>query len=203
MKKIILMVMLSALVSVSFAQQRKTQVKRVTRNSQVSNKSQVLNDSITKLNSSILTLQDSINNLNNYIKSLQERYDIEVIDELVANDSTHYKLIGCEYSNSFVTVKFQVVNKYDDQILNFNTWNGLINCYSVIDSNKVTASNFYLGKNAIINNIIKLDKNVITNISFTFYVANKLPKILNLIVIHEDNSKSDLKFSEIKIKRNL
>ena len=67
-KRFILMGLLCAFVSVSSAQQRKAQVRKVSSSSSTTNKSQVLNDSITKLNSSILNLQDSINDLNNYIK---------------------------------------------------------------------------------------------------------------------------------------
>lgn len=203
MKRFILMGLLCAFVSVSFAQQRKTQVRKVSISSSATNKSQVLNDSITILNSSILNLQDSINDLNNYIKSLQERYGLKVIGEQVAKDSTHYKLVGCEYSDSYVIVKLQLLNKYDDQILSFKTWNGLINCYSIIDNDNIRPTNFFLGNDAIINNVIKLNKNVVTNISFSFWVKDKLPKTLNLLVIHEENSKSDLKFSEIIINRNL
>lgn len=201
MKKIILMVMLSALVSVSFAQQRKTQAKRTVTNTVTSNKV------VEQLNDSIIILNDKIKELNDRVKDLQKRLNVEVISELTGKDGTIYRIINCDYDYNYkvLTIEFQIVNHIDDQDLKF------VGTVASLSPNKITAivdgytyqnAAIYFGDLAGQARFI-LDKDVVKNISFKFFNIKKLPKTINSFRIYEGNSDSELHFKELPIKRNL
>ncbi|MBQ4209580.1 MAG: hypothetical protein II658_01060, partial [Prevotella sp.] len=68
MKRFILMGLLCAFVSVSFAQQRKAQVKRTVSTTATNN-----NKVVEQLTDSIIVLNDKIKELNDRVKDLQKR----------------------------------------------------------------------------------------------------------------------------------
>lgn len=199
MKRFILMGLLCAFVSVSFAQQRKTQVKRTVSTTATNN-----NIVVEQLTDSIIVLNDKIKELNDRVKDLQKRLNVEAISELTGKDGTIYRVINCEYdyNDKVLTIEFQIVNHIDDQDIHIVGRSSFNKIVAVIDDNSYSEPSFYLGKLVNMNHFF-LDKNVTKNFSLIFYSVKKLPKTLNSIKLYEVNSGTELHFKEIPIKRNV
>lgn len=199
MKRFILMGLLCAFVSVSFAQQRKTQVKRTVSTTATNN-----NIVVEQLTDSIIVLNDKIKELNDRVKDLQKRLNVEAISELTGKDGTIYRVINCEYdyNEKVLTIEFQIVNHIDDQDIHIVGRSSFNKIVAVIDDNSYSEPSFYLGKLVNMNHFF-LDKNVTKNFSLIFYSVKKLPKTLNSIKLYEVNSGTELHFKEIPIKRNV
>ena len=199
MKRFILMGLLCAFVSVSFAQQRKTQVKRTVSTTATNN-----NKVVEQLTDSIIVLNDKIKELNDRVKDLQKRLNVEAISELTGKDGTIYRVINCEYdyNDKVLTIEFQIVNHIDDQDIHIVGRSSFNKIVAVIDDNSYSEPSFYLGKLVNMNHFF-LDKNVTKNFSLIFYSVKKLPKTLNSIKLYEVNSGTELHFKEIPIKRNV
>ncbi len=199
MKSFILMGLLCAFVSVSFAQQRKTQVKRTVSTTATNN-----NKVVEQLTDSIIVLNDKIKELNDRVKDLQKRLNVEAISELTGKDGTIYRVINCEYdyNDKVLTIEFQIVNHIDDQDIHIVGRSSFNKIVAVIDDNSYSEPSFYLGKLVNMNHFF-LDKNVTKNFSLIFYSVKKLPKTLNSIKLYEVNSGTELHFKEIPIKRNV
>lgn len=195
MKRFILMGLLCAFVSVSFAQQRKAQVKRTVSTTATNN-----NKVVEQLTDSIIVLNDKIKELNDRVKDLQKRLNVEAISELTGKDGTLYRVINCDYDYNFkvLTVEFQIVNHLDDQDINTPT-NKIT---AVVDGYTFSGPFIYFGDLSGQSRFI-LDKDVVKNISFKFFNINKLPKTINSLKIYEGNSDSELHFKELPIKRNV
>ena len=199
MKRFILMGLLCAFVSVSFAQQRKAQVKRTVSTTATNN-----NKVVEQLTDSIIVLNDKIKELNDRVKDLQKRLNVEAISELTGKDGTIYRVINCEYdyNDKVLTIEFQIVNHIDDQDIHIVGRSSFNKIVAVIDDNSYSEPSFYLGKLVNMNHFF-LDKNVTKNFSLIFYSVKKLPKTLNSIKLYEVNSGTELHFKEIPIKRNV
>lgn len=199
MKRFILMGLLCAFVSVSFAQQRKAQVKRTVSTTATNN-----NIVVEQLTDSIIVLNDKIKELNDRVKDLQKRLNVEAISELTGKDGTIYRVINCEYdyNDKVLTIEFQIVNHIDDQDIHIVGRSSFNKIVAVIDDNSYSEPSFYLGKLVNMNHFF-LDKNVTKNFSLIFYSVKKLPKTLNSIKLYEVNSGTELHFKEIPIKRNV
>ena len=191
--------LLCAFVSVSFAQQRKTQVKRTVSTTATNN-----NIVVEQLTDSIIVLNDKIKELNDRVKDLQKRLNVEAISELTGKDGTIYRVINCEYdyNDKVLTIEFQIVNHIDDQDIHIVGRSSFNKIVAVIDDNSYSEPSFYLGKLVNMNHFF-LDKNVTKNFSLIFYSVKKLPKTLNSIKLYEVNSGTELHFKEIPIKRNV
>ena len=199
MKRFILMGLLCAFVSVSFAQQRKTQVKRTVSTTATNN-----NKVVEQLTDSIIVLNDKIKELNDRVKDLQKRLNVEAISELTGKDGTIYRVINCEYdyNDKVLTIEFQIVNHIDDQDIHIVGRSSFNKIVAVIDDNSYSEPSFYLGKLVNMNHFF-LDKNVTKNFSLIFYSVKNLQKTLNSIKLYEVNSGTELHFKEIPIKRNV
>ena len=191
--------LLCAFVSVSFAQQRKTQVKRTVSTTATNN-----NIVVEQLTDSIIVLNDKIKELNDRVKDLQKRLNVEAISELTGKDGTIYRVINCEYdyNDKVLTIEFQIVNHIDDQDIHIVGRSSFNKIVAVIDDNSYSEPSFYLGKLVNMNHFF-LDKNVTKNFSLIFYSVKKLPKTLNSIKLYEVNSGTELHFKEIPIKGNV
>ena len=195
MKRLFLLIMLSALMSGSFAQQRRTTTAKTTARTSINNKE------VEKLNDSILILNNKIEELNDRVKDLQKRLGVKPIAERTGNDGTLYKIIKCEGSTKYKSVKvfFQVVNHQDRQILKLNNEIG-IRSDAIIDGNKVDKPNIYSGGKSISGKIDLKDKNIVTNFELSFYVHDdKIHKTVNSLTLKELNSGSELHFTELPI----
>lgn len=195
MKRFFLMGLLCAFVSISFAQQRKAQVKRTVSTTATNN-----NKVVEQLTDSIIVLNDKIKELNDRVNDLQKRLNVEVISELTGKDGTLYRVINCDYDYNFkvLTVEFQIVNHLDDQDINTPT-NKIT---AVVDGYTFSRPFIYFGDLSGQSRFI-LDKDVVKNISFKFFNIQKLPKTINSLKIYEGNSDSELLFKELPIKRNV
>ena len=191
--------LLCAFVSVSFAQQRKTQVKRTVSTTATNN-----NKVVEQLTDSIIVLNDKIKELNDRVKDLQKRLNVEAISELTGKDGTIYRVINCEYdyNDKVLTIEFQIVNHIDDQDIHIVGRSSFNKIVAVIDDNSYSEPSIYLGELVNMNHFF-LDKNVTKNLSLKFYSVKKLPKTLNSIKLYEVNSGTELHFKEIPIKRNI
>ena len=176
--------LLCAFISVSFAQQRKTQVKRTVSTTATNN-----NKVVEQLTDSIIVLNDKIKELNDRVKDLQKRLNVEAISELTGKDGTIYRVINCEYdyNDKVLTIEFQIVNHIDDQDIHIVGRSSFNKIVAVIDDNSYSEPSFYLGKLVNMNHFF-LDKNVTKNFSLIFYSVKKLPKTLNSIKLYEVNS---------------
>ena len=191
--------LLCAFVSVSFAQQRKAQVKRTVSTTATNN-----NKVVEQLTDSIIVLNDIIKELNDRVKDLQKRLNVEAISELTGKDGTIYRVINCEYdyNDKVLTIEFQIVNHIDDQDIHIVGRSSFNKIVAVIDDNSYSEPSIYLGELVNMNHFF-LDKNVTKNLSLKFYSVKKLPKTLNSIKLYEVNSGTELHFKEIPIKRNI
>ncbi|MBQ6065158.1 MAG: hypothetical protein IJK42_07460 [Prevotella sp.] len=197
MKRLLLMVMLSALTSADFAQQRKTATRATTVRTSTNNKE------VTQLKDSIVILNKRIDELEGKVRDLQMRLNVKPIQELKDKNGTIYRIVKCE-SNveyKYVKVYFQVVNHQDKQRLKLGNSIG-IQSVAIIDGNKVERPNIYSGKHSI-SGTITLEKDVVTNFELYYYILDdKIHRTINSLSLTESNSGTELQFREISITDN-
>lgn len=199
MKRLLLMVMLSALASAGFAQQRKTATRATTVRTSTNNKE------VTQLKDSIVILNKRIDELEENNREYMRRLNVKPLQEFTSKDGTTYKVIDCKYENSpfrMVTVTLQLVNHNETKDINFKNNIGGIRIPITIDGNSYYCNDIKSGIIEMSN--FPLEKDVVKNISFLcFLQSDIIPHTINYMKIHEKYSNEDIVFKELKIKRNL
>ena len=190
MKKVILLLLMSTIVSMGYSQSRRLVAKKAPTSRTSVTKKPVVN---TK------ALTDSLNKIKAQIKEKQKQlmvYEMPLTQQL--KDGTTFRFVDCWQEGSFVNVKFEVCNNLTDTRLKINgpDWIGLI------DDNQASHSCIKRGEYTI-NDQSRIDfkQGVVENLTFSFYLRdNILSKVVNLIKIYEENSDSKVEFREIPIR---
>lgn len=193
MKKVFLLLALSVLIITGSAQTRRTNVRKTAQKPKVTN---IARKTATV---DIKALADTLRDLKHQVK--MEQLKLLVFEKPLTqklSDETTFKVVDCWQDEDLVCVKFEVHNMNDSPRLKIPERN----ITAFVDDNKIAVKSLYRGESSILDyNRIDLNQGVTDNFTVCLYVKDHLAKAVNQLKIFEENSKSQVEFREIPIRK--
>lgn len=193
MKKVFLLLAMSALIITGSAQTRRTNVRNLSKKTNVKTVSKRTPTVDTK------ALADTLRSLKSQVK--MEQMQLHVFETPLTqklSDGTSFKVVDCWQKKDLVYVKFEVCNMDDSPRLKIPERN----IKALVDDDKIAIIQLYRGESSIWDTSrIDLNQGVTDNFTVILYIKDHLAKAVNLLKISENNSNSYVEFREIPVRK--